>query len=131
MFVNSEINLPSEEVLEHFGAQVLMTLGGRINTIVDQTGQVILLDWGNAAVSTVNGDIINVLQCHILDGDPDSEHFKAFLDGYGIHEDDLADRRHLLLLRAFDNLRWAIDRSPDQIESYAAIAKQVVDMTMD
>jgi hypothetical protein len=39
--------------------------------------------------------------------------------------------RHLLLLRAFDSLRWAIDRSPDLIESYAAFAKQVVDIIMD
>nr|MBC9203953.1 aminoglycoside phosphotransferase family protein [Paenibacillus sp. PL91] len=101
------------------------------NTIVNQTGQVILLDWGNAEVRTVHGDIISVMQCQILDGDPNIGEFKAFLDGYGISVEDLADMRHLLLLRAFDNLRWAIDRSPDQVESYAAIAKQVVDMIMD
>ncbi|MEV5026748.1 aminoglycoside phosphotransferase family protein [Paenibacillus sp. LPE1-1-1.1] len=99
------------------------------NTIVNHTGQVILLDWGNAEVKTVpHGDIINLMQCQILDGDPTIEELKAFLDGYGISVEDLADMRHLLLLRAFDNLRWAIDRSPDQIESYAAIAKQVVGM---
>lgn len=102
------------------------------NTIVNQTGQVILLDWGNAEVRTVpHGDIIWVMKCQILDGDPTIEEFKAFLDGYGISVEDLADMRHMLLLSAIDNLRWAIDRSPDQIESYAAIAKQVVDMIMD
>ncbi|XEC95974.1 aminoglycoside phosphotransferase family protein [Paenibacillus tarimensis] len=102
------------------------------NTIVNQTGQVILLDWGNAEVRPVpHGDINWLMQCQILDGDPNMEEFKAFLDGYGISVEDLADMRHLLLLRAFDNLRWAIDRSPDLIESYAAFAKQVVDMIID
>ena len=102
------------------------------NTIVNQTGQVILLDWGNAEVRAVpHGDIIWVMQSQILDGAPNIEEFKAFLDGHGISVEDLAEMRHLLLLKAFDNLRWAIDRSPDLIESYAAFAKQVVDMIMD
>ena len=59
------------------------------------------------------------------------DEFKAFMDGYGISEKDLSETRHLLLLRAFDNLRWAIDRSPDLIEPYAEFAKQVIDMIMD
>lgn len=102
------------------------------NTIVNQTGQVILLDWGNAEVRTVpHGEIIWLMRCHILDGNPNIEEFKAFLDGYGISEENLTDMRHLLLLSAFDNLRWAIDRNPDLIESYAAFAKKVVDMIMD
>lgn len=102
------------------------------NTIVNQAGQVILLDWGSAEVSIVpHGDIIHMMQCHIQGGDPNIEEFKAFLDGYGLSVKDLADMRHLLLLRAFDKLRWAIDRSPDQIEPFAAFAKQVVDMIMD
>lgn len=102
------------------------------NTIVNQTGQVILLDWGNAEVRTVpHGDIICVMQCQMLDGNPNAEEFKAFLDGYVISAEDLADMRVLLLLKAFDNLRWAIDRSPDRIESYAAFAKQAVDSIMD
>ena len=66
-----------------------------------------------------------------LEEGPNIDEFKAFLDGYGISEEDLAEMRHLLLLRAFDSLRWAIDRSPDLIESYAAFAKQVVDIIMD
>ncbi|MDQ0875874.1 aminoglycoside phosphotransferase (APT) family kinase protein [Paenibacillus sp. V4I3] len=104
------------------------------NTIVNQENQVILLDWESAGVSVVpHGAVIQLMHYQILglkEG-PNIEEFKAFLDGYGISEEDLADMRHLLLLRAFDNLRWAIDRSPDLIESYAAFAKQVVDMIMD
>jgi hypothetical protein len=104
------------------------------NTIVNQTNQVILLDWGNAAVSVVpHGTVIQLMHYQILELEeaPNIEEFKAFLDGYGISVKDLAEMRHLLLLRAFDNLRWAIDRSPDLIEPYTLFAKQVVDMIMD
>jgi len=103
------------------------------NTIVNQANQVILLDW-NAEVNVVpHVTVIQLMHYQILglEERPNIEEFKAFLDGYGINVKDLADMRHLLLLRAFDNLRWAIDRSPDLIEPYTAFAKQVVDMIMD
>lgn len=102
------------------------------NTIVSPAGEIVLLDWGSAEVTVVpHGDIITVMQSQIQGGGPSMEEFEAFLDGYGISEQDLADTRHLLLLRAFDKLRWAMDRSPDLIESYAAYAKQVFDLTGD
>lgn len=102
------------------------------NTIVNQAGQVILLDWGSAEVSVVpHGDIIEIMKCQIVGGGPSREEFEAFLHGYGVSETDVADMRRLLLLRAFDKLRWAIDRSPDLIEPYAAYAKQVVDMILE
>lgn len=104
------------------------------NTMVNQANQVILLDWGNAEVSVVpHVAVTQLMQYQILglEEGPNMEEFKAFLDGYGIREQDLDDMRHLLLLRAFDNLRWAIDQSPDLIEPYAAFAKQVVDMILD
>ncbi|OZB94232.1 phosphotransferase [Paenibacillus sp. XY044] len=97
--------------------------------IIVHANQVILLDWGNAEVSVVpHGTVNQVLQYQMLglrEG-PNIEEFKAFLEGYGLSEEDLADMRAFQLLRAFDNLRWAIDRCPDRIESYAAFAKQVV-----
>ena len=89
---------------------------------------------GNAEVSVVpHATVAQLMHYQILglEEGPNIEEFKAFLDGYGISEEDLTDMRHLLLLRAFDNLRWAIDRSPDLIEPYAAFAKQVIDMIMD
>lgn len=103
------------------------------NTIVNQANQVILLDW-NAEVNVVpHVTIIQLMHYQILglEEGPNIEEFKAFLDGYGISVKDLADMRHLLLLRSFDNLRWAIDQSPDLIEPYTAFAKQVVDMILD
>ncbi|WP_454191068.1 phosphotransferase [Paenibacillus sp. Marseille-Q7038] len=102
------------------------------NTIVDQTGQVILLDWGNAEVRAVpHGEIICLMQCQILNGTPNEEELKAFLEGYGISVEVLPEMRQLLLLKAIDNLRWAIDRSPNLTESYASFAKQVLDLIMD
>jgi len=104
------------------------------NTIVDQTGQVLLLDWANAEVSAVpHGTVTQLMQSRLLglEEGPNAEQFAAFLDGYGISGEDIAEMRDFMLLRAFDNLRWAMDRSPDRIGTYAAYAKQVVDMTID
>ncbi|WP_337099416.1 phosphotransferase family protein [Paenibacillus sp. YIM B09110] len=102
------------------------------NTIVTQAGQVMLIDWGCAEVSTVpHGDIIYLMQRYIHSEGPNSEEFEAFIDGYGISEKDLDDSRHILILRSFDKLRWAIYRSPDLIEPYAAYAKKAVKMIMD
>ncbi len=103
------------------------------NTIVNQANQVVLLDW-NAEVSVVpHATVAQLMHYQILGLEESAsvEEFKAFMDGYGISEKDLSETRHLLLLRAFDSLRWAIDRSPDLIEPYAAFAKQVIDMIMD
>lgn len=103
------------------------------NTIINQANQVILLDW-NAKVSVVpHATVAQLMHYQILglEESPNDEEFKAFIDGYELNGKDLSDIRHYLLLRAFDNLRWAIDRSPDLIEPYAAFAKQVVDIIMD
>ncbi|SFD80009.1 Phosphotransferase enzyme family protein [Paenibacillus catalpae] len=104
------------------------------NTIINQANQVFLLDWCNAEVSAVpHGTFAQLMQGQMLGlrESPNREEYKAFLDGYGISENDLADMRHLLLLKAFDTLRWAIDQCPDRVEAYAAFAKQAVDMVMD
>ncbi|MGO4547176.1 phosphotransferase [Paenibacillus sp. 2TAB23] len=104
------------------------------NTIINQANQVILLDWENAEVSVVpHGAVNQLMQYQLLGSEegPRMEDLNAFLDGYGINAEDLADGRSLLLLKAIDNLRWAIDKSPDRVESYAAFAKQVVDLIMD
>lgn len=102
------------------------------NTIVNQAGQVILLDWGSAEVSVVpHGDMIQVMQCQILGEGPNRDEFHAFLDGTGLCVEDLTATKQLLLLRAFDKLWWAIDRSPDLTEPFAAYAKQVIDLMKD
>ncbi|MET3851473.1 phosphotransferase [Paenibacillus sp. OAE614] len=103
------------------------------NTIVNQGNQVILLDW-NAKVSVVpHATVAQLMHYQILglDESPNAEEFEAFIDGYGISGEDLSGIRNYLLLRAFDNLRWAINQRPDLVRPYAAFAKQVVDITMD
>ncbi|MGN7415362.1 aminoglycoside phosphotransferase family protein [Paenibacillus sp. SAF-068] len=102
------------------------------NTIVSSTGEITLLDWGNAEVTVVPyGDIIQLIQCQGRGEGPDKEELKAFLRGSGTsiqeQERELNQASHILLLKAFDTLRWAIDRSPDQIELYTGLAKQALD----
>ncbi|WP_440112346.1 aminoglycoside phosphotransferase family protein [Paenibacillus sp. QZ-Y1] len=102
------------------------------NTIVNETGQVILLDWGSAEVTVVpHGDIIHLLRCQLRGEGPDAEQLRAFFEGYGISKQELDQMRHVLLLQAFDTLRWAIDQSPGEIESYAAFAKQALNMARE
>ncbi|WP_340399326.1 aminoglycoside phosphotransferase family protein [Paenibacillus sp. FSL H8-0079] len=102
------------------------------NTIVSSTGEITLLDWGNAEVTvTPYGDIIQLMQCQLRGEGPDNEELKAFLEGYGtsvqVQEHELNQARYVLLLKAFDTLRWAIDRSPDQIEFYTVLSKQALE----
>ncbi|MCM3628457.1 aminoglycoside phosphotransferase family protein [Paenibacillus glycanilyticus] len=104
------------------------------NTIINHADEVILLDWCNSEVSAVpHGTVAQVMHCQMLgliEG-PNIEEFHAFLDGYGLNKTDLTAMWHLLLLKAFDTLRWAIDQCPDRIEAYAAFAKQAADTVLD
>ncbi len=98
------------------------------NTIVNQAGQVILLDW-NAKVSVIpHATIAQLMHYRILglEEAPRDEEFAAFLEGYGISDKECFESRYYLLLRAVDNLRWAMDRSPAHIEPFAAFLRQVV-----
>lgn len=102
------------------------------NTIVNEEGQVSLLDWGSAQVSVVpHEDINEIWKCQLLGGGPSSQELSAFLEGYGLKEEDLTKMKPFMLLRAFDKLRWAIDQSPDLIEPFAKFARRVVEMTLD
>lgn len=97
------------------------------NTVVDETGQVNLLDWGSAEAHLVpHYDLLEILRHY----QPSSTQFQAFMAGYGLDEAQLAsllpEIRSLELLKAFDLTRWAIDRCPERIEEIAAQARQVV-----
>ncbi|MDQ0233257.1 phosphotransferase [Metabacillus malikii] len=100
------------------------------NTIVNKKGKVILLDWGSAEVTVAPyGDIIGMMS-QTLDDRPNDE-YEAFLKGYGLLETEIASLRPLLLLRAFDKLRWAIDKSPDLIVPYSTFARRAVDLALN
>ncbi|MFC4811681.1 aminoglycoside phosphotransferase family protein [Paenibacillus sp. GCM10023250] len=101
------------------------------NAMVDPSGRVAMLDWGNAEVTVVpHGDVMQLLQLRLQGGEPDMESYDAFLEGYGVREEALPDLLPLLLLRACDKLRWALDRRPELTASYAAFAKQAADLAL-
>jgi aminoglycoside phosphotransferase (APT) family kinase protein len=101
------------------------------NTIVDVGGRVNLLDWGSAEAAIVpHHDLIQMLKMNMLEGDPDGEEIRAFLDGYGISPTELErmmpELESLLVLRAFDKLRWAIDWNVEELDSFVSHAQEAV-----
>ncbi|MBC7932296.1 MAG: hypothetical protein H7Z38_17205 [Rubrivivax sp.] len=67
-----------------------------------------------AEVSIVpHHDLIEMLRMNMVENDPDHDALRAFLDGYGISQTEYErmtpELESLLLLRAFDKLRWAMD----------------------
>jgi aminoglycoside phosphotransferase (APT) family kinase protein len=101
------------------------------NTIVGEGGRVTLLDWGSAEAAAVpHHDLIQMLKMSMSDGDPDAEDIAAFLEGYGISADEYERMRPeldaLLLLRAFDKLRWAIEQGGEELEPYVRHAREAL-----
>jgi tRNA A-37 threonylcarbamoyl transferase component Bud32 len=102
------------------------------NVIVDEFGNVNLLDWGSAEASIVpHHDLIQLLKMNMVENDPDDADIRSFLDGYGISHSEFdqmkATLQNLLLLRAFDKLRWAIDWGIEGLESFITHARQAVE----
>jgi len=96
------------------------------NTMVAPTGQITLLDWGNAEVTVVPyGDIIHMIRCQIHGEGPDHVQLEAFIESYGLTEQELDQMRLVMVLKTFDNLRWAIDQSPDEVDYYVGMARKV------
>jgi aminoglycoside phosphotransferase (APT) family kinase protein len=101
------------------------------NTIVDVRGRITLLDWGSAEAGIVpHHDLIQMLKMNMSEGDPDGEGIGAFLDGYGISpasfERMMPELESLLVLRAFDKLRWAIDRNVEGLDGFVSHAREAV-----
>jgi aminoglycoside phosphotransferase (APT) family kinase protein len=99
------------------------------NTIVDMRDRVNLLDWGSAEAGIVpHHDLIQMLKMNMLEGDPNGEEIRAFLDGYGISPPELErmmpELESLLVLRAFDKLRWAIDRNVEELDGFVSHARE-------
>jgi hypothetical protein len=94
-------------------------------------GRVNLLDWGSAEASIVpHHDLIQILKMNMLEVDPDGEQILAFLDGYGIppaeFEQMMPELESLLVLRAFDKLRWAIDWNVEGLDGFVSHARETV-----
>ena len=72
-----------------------------------------------------------MLKMNMLENDPDDGEIQSFLDGYGISQSEFAEMlptlESLLLLRAFDKLRWAIDSAIEELERYIIHARRAVE----
>ena len=103
-----------------------------LKNVIVNDGNVHLIDWGSAEASIVpHHDLIQMLKMNMLESDPDDGEIQSFLHGYGISQSEFAQMlptlESLLLLRAFDKLRWALDRGIDWLESYIIHARQAVE----
>jgi aminoglycoside phosphotransferase (APT) family kinase protein len=101
------------------------------NTIVDVRGRVSMLDWGSAEAAIVpHHDLIQMLKMNMLEGVPSGEEIRAFLAGYGISPAELErmmpELENLLILRAFDKLRWAIDWNVEELGGFVSHAREAV-----
>jgi len=95
------------------------------NIILDLDGEVNVIDWGSAEGHLVPHYDLGVILSYSLSDD--SAEFAQVLVGYGLsqkgYEAIKAEIKLLMLLIAIDKVRWAIDRSPQSLES----AKQHLD----
>ncbi len=101
----------------------------RRNTIVDDAGCVYLLDWGCAEINVVpHYELNSLLHWYRLD----NTNLYAFLEGYGLSliewERLIPELKAVVLLKAFDLTRWAIDRCPERLEEISARAVQCLAM---
>jgi len=106
------------------------------NVIVDESGKANLVDWGSAEASIVpHHDLIQLLKMNMIENDPDDAAIRSFLEGYGMPPSEFEQMRptlgSLLLLRAFDKLRWALDSGIDGLESYITHAKQAMERKLN
>lgn len=89
------------------------------NTIIDNEGDVNLIDWGSAESHVTPHYDLGVILTDSLS--EESNEFKSVLEGYGLvtteYEGIRSQIKSLMLLVATDKIRWAIDRSPKQLAS--------------
>lgn len=92
------------------------------NAIINGDSEVNLLDWGSATGHVVPHYDLGVILTDSLS--EDSNEFKNVLDGYGLNLEDFGemaeDVKSIMLLIATDKIRWAIDRSPETLDSTIA-----------
>jgi aminoglycoside phosphotransferase (APT) family kinase protein len=102
------------------------------NTIVDARGRVTLLDWGSAEAAAVpHHDLIQLLKTSMTEGDPDDGELRSFVEGYGMSaavlERMMPELEALLLLRAFDKLRWALEWKAEPLADYVGHAREAAE----
>ncbi|HDL02227.1 MAG TPA: hypothetical protein ENH20_00150, partial [Candidatus Pacearchaeota archaeon] len=100
------------------------------NVVVNDVGDVFLIDWGCAEANFVPlGEFVEILGAGHMDLKiPTSEEIDCFLKGYGISKKEFEilkkDISKFLLLVSFDKLRWAIDKSLGDVKEMSKIARK-------
>ncbi len=106
------------------------------NVVVDKEGKVFLIDWGCAEANFVpHGEFVEILGAGHMDLKiPTNEEIECFLEGYGLSKREFEilkkEISKFLLLVSFDKLRWAIDKSPKDIEEGTKRAKKRLDFAL-
>ena len=122
------------ELLKNMPVTLALTHGdlSARNTIVDDIGRIALLDWGCAEAHLApHYDLLCLTQqAHFREA-----HLHSFAAGYGLSADAFArvsaELTSLKLLKAFDLVRWAIDRSPTHLREKVDDARRTVLATMN
>jgi tRNA A-37 threonylcarbamoyl transferase component Bud32 len=101
------------------------------NVMVDQQGNVHLLDWGSALVHNAPYyDVSQMLKSQVETNDPDAEGVLAFLSGYGLSssegEEMCSKSAIFLLLRTFGKVRWAMGCKHPNAPRFASFAKTLL-----
>src|SRR3989344_5483092 len=97
------------------------------NVMILPTNKVSIFDWGSAEAQIVpHHDFGEILKSSLKNGSPK---FQSFLQGYGLADEGYKkieeDIHSLMLLRAIDKLRWAIDKHPIDIPSGVERVKEL------
>jgi DNA-binding IclR family transcriptional regulator len=75
-------------------------------------------------------DLIQLLKMHMLENDPTVVELQEFCAGYGLTQAEFArllpELESMLLLRAFDKLRWALEWNRQALDGFVAHARQAV-----
>lgn len=99
------------------------------NTIIDGAGKVHLLDWGSASVDAWPESAVADVRRLLYLGRTTPAAVGWFLDGLELPDSRSALFRtrveRVMLLKAFDRARWAVDREPHDLETIASEAYQV------
>lgn len=90
------------------------------NVVVNELENPYVIDWGNAQAHIVpHFDLSVILDESLSD---DSPEFLALLKGYGLTFEQYLEIKEeikaIRLLEAIDKLRWALERSPGDVEYY-------------
>lgn len=101
-----------------------------LKNVIVNNDKVVLLDWGSSESHVVpHFDIVEVLQSS-FDFDSENQYFKAFISAQGITDEDFLNLKPsvdaVILLRAIDHLRWAIDKKTEKVEHMAEVVDRVL-----